>query len=41
MHGGTTIKKMQIALEAAVECTEIEEILGNITGYQFKLRNSK
>jgi hypothetical protein len=32
---------MHIALEAAVECFEIEEFPGNTTGYQFKLRNSK
>jgi len=32
---------MQIALEAAVECLEIEEIPGNTEGYQFKLRNTK
>jgi hypothetical protein len=32
---------MHITLEAAVGCYEIEEIPGNNTGYQFKLRKSK
>jgi hypothetical protein len=39
--GGGGGINIQIGLEAAVKCFEIEEILGNTTGYQFKLRNSK